>query len=158
MQGSVYRLLALRYIFVVATGCYIYLYGKTVKYRSWVISGIVGALYIWLVNYSGYTPKIFTFWKATTMLSTFFIAPIFAEFIDKKINFAPLEVIGRACYHIFLAQIIVYNYIAPYIYKAVESKALEYVLCVGMGLALGLLYYFLYEKIKKAKGFFRAKT
>lgn len=157
MPGGVYRLLAFRYIFVVAAGCYIYLYGGSSKLYRRIIAFAVGAVYIWLVNYTSYEPKIFIFWTATTMLTTFFVAPVFAYFIEKKpLHCAPLELIGRASYHIFLAQIIVYNYIAPHIYKAVKSTALEVVLCVGLGLSLGLLYYFVYNRIKKLKDSFRA--
>ena len=159
MSGGVYRLLAFRYIFVVAAGCYIYFYGNTAKYYRRVLACAVGALYIWLVNYTSYEPKIFIFWTATTMLTTFFVAPVFAYFVEgKPLHCAPLELIGRACYHIFLAQIIFYNYVAPHIYRAVESKALELLLCLTISLVMGLGYYYIYNKIKKAKGFFRVAT
>lgn len=150
MSGGAYRLIGLRYIFAVAMGCYIYLHRADLKGKKSVILCALGALYIWLVNYTSYEPRIFTFWTATSMLAVLFIAPIFAAGLEwgKDWHFPPIELLGKASYHIFLAQIIYYNYIAPLIYDAVKNKLLQLLISVTISLSLGIAYYFSYNKIK----------
>ncbi len=153
MSGGVYRLIALRYIFAVAMGCYIYLRGNELKRNKGVVICTLGALYIWLVNYTSYEPRIFTFWTATSMIAVLFIAPIFAFGLKAASGWhcPPIELIGKASYHIFLAQVIYYNHIAPVIYDVAGSSALEFLLSITISLALGMGYYFAYNKIKSMR-------
>ncbi len=160
MSGGVYRLIALRYIFAVAMGCYIYLRGDELKGSKSVIMCVIGALYIWLVNYAPYEPRLFIYWTATSMLAVLFIAPLFRLGLKaaSKWRCAPLELMGKASYHIFLAQVIYYNHIAPAIYNAVGSRVLALVLSITISLSLGIGYYFAYNGIKRMHNSYKNKA
>ncbi|MBE6714710.1 MAG: acyltransferase, partial [Ruminococcaceae bacterium] len=128
MDPSDYRLCALRYVFAVAIGCFIYLYYKRDAKWNWVWVHMfeIGALYIWIVCYTDYKERIFTEWKSTSMMAILFIAPLLAFAIDRCRDWhcKPLEIIGRSSYHILLVQIVYYNYYADRIYAKLPGMRL----------------------------------
>ena len=149
--GEIYRLLAFRYIFAVAMGAHIYLHKDSIKKFGWIMMFIVGAIYIYVIGYTPYEPVIFTRWNTTSMITVFYIAPIFFAgikyFDEKRCIF--LEKIGNASYHIFLFQIIYYNFIAPYIYEHAGRGAVSLIISVTACLLGGFGYYMLYNSVSK---------
>ncbi len=144
---EVYRLLAFRYIFAVAMGAHICLYKESINKLGWALMFVVGAAYIYVIGYTGYEPVIFTRWNTTSMITVFYIAPVFFAGIkylnDKRCVF--FEKIGNASYHIFLFQIIYYNFIAPYVYEVAGKGLVAFIASITVCLAGGFCYYLIYN-------------
>lgn len=154
-----YRLLAYRYIFVLALGCYIYIYRENLgKWYKWLIMFLAGAGYVYLINYTSYQRVIFTYWQRTSMIAVMFIAPLFVLGVKylAKVRFAPLEELGKASYHILMVQIIYYNFFAPLVWTAPKSiipnDAVGFlvglVACLGFGYGYYRLYTFAAKRFK----------
>ena len=109
MNTDCYRLLPFRYIFLVAIGVYA-LKGYRLKLSVAIIMTAVGALFITMIAYMGYETKIINkSWSSTSFIASMFIAPVMIWVLQKvKIRFKPLEVVGKASYHIFLVQMVYY--------------------------------------------------
>lgn len=145
MSSSCYRLLLFRYLFLMAFGCYMYI-GKS-KPKRWVgiLSGFVGALWIFAFQYLGYQPKIIIYWAGTCLIAALWIVPIIWKIIknDKLTNLhiKPLEYLGHASYNVFLTQMVFYNFAAEQIYKYIESRWLQLALCLVINCAIGVIFY-----------------
>lgn len=154
MDKYTYRLLAFRFIFAIAMGCYIYLHrkGKTIVNKTILCLGV---LYILLISYSYYKPIIFNKWKNTSMMTILYIAPIFNYFVRNKssLECKLLETLGRASYHIFLFQILYYNYFAEYISinNRMLGMAIGVIICLLGGYTFNVLYTSISNKIKQLK-------
>ncbi len=141
-NGASYRLLVFRYIFVIAFGCYLAIGKKQVPFIAYVISFVVGVLFIVLVCYGNYQPYVLTQWTRTSFVASFYIVPICALLIKRvRISFLPLEWLGKASYHIFLVQMLYYNE-AYRLYAAVDGRLLELLLSVALCLVAGVLFYY----------------
>lgn len=156
---GVYRLVAFRYIFVLALGCYIYLYrDKFCKWYKLAPMFLVGALYIYLIEYTSYERVIFIWWQNTSAIAVLYIAPFFALGVKYlgKINFRFFEELGKASYHILMVQIIYYNFFAPLVWTAPKNV----IPCDGVGFVIGLAvclgggygYHKLYCKLSRKYG------
>lgn len=157
MDSEVYRLTAFRYIFAIAMGCYIYLYKEKTSAWAWAGMWILGVSYIWKISYTDYQPEIFTRWKNTSMLSVLYMAPLFVWGMNKlsKVRCRFLESLGKASYHIFLFQIIYYNFICPYVMTILGSRVAELIISVCICLAGGYAYYLLYQYVSgKVRDFY----
>ena len=151
MPGSVYRIVAFRYIFMISCGCYIYFNKEKLKDSKMklLLSLIFGIFYIWLISYSGYKPMLLNKWKNTSMMTAFYICPIFVLLIDKfkEKRLYILEKIGEKSYFIFLFQIIYYNYINKYV--LINNRTIKMVIGVLICLVCGYIYGIIYDKIRK---------
>ncbi len=114
MNETEYRLLLFRYMFVIAAGCYLAFanFEKSCKEKVIALISItVGLFFIYLFSYTNYQPKIVTYWTNTSFLTCLFIIPILYFLIRQvNISFKPMEIIGKASFHIFLIQMIYYNF------------------------------------------------
>ncbi len=153
------RMIALRYIFALALGCHIYLYREKLISFKWIAMFFSGIVYTFVISYvPSYTPVIYTSWQYTSALSLLFIAPLFTLGVKHlgKINFRPLEEIGKASYHILMVQILYYNFLAPLVWTAPKSIipndalgfALGLIVCLGLGYGYYRLYNLVAKKIK----------
>lgn len=149
MEGKLWRLLALRYFFAAAMGCFLYLYSDRIAKWKWIVMWSVGFFYLFLMNYTGYQPVFFVSWKNTSAISVFYIAPLLLLGLGKQdiIRVAFLERIGRASYYIFLVQIVYYNYLFPHVCLACPSRVLQFIINEVVCLAAGYAFYLLYNKI-----------
>ena len=148
---ELYRLLAFRYIFAVAMGAHICIHKENIKKLGWALMFVVGAVYIYVIGYTGYNPVVFTRWSTTSMVTVFYIAPLFfagIKYLNNK-SCIFLEKIGNASYHIFLFQIIYYNFIAPYIYEHAGRGVVSLIISVTACLLGGFGYYMLYNSVSK---------
>lgn len=157
-----YRLLAFRYIFIIALGCYVYLYRDRLgKWYKWAVFAAIGAVYIYLVNYEITNRLIFTYWHRTAMPVAFFVAPAFVLGIKylAKVRFTPLEELGKASYHILMVQILYYNFFAPLVWTAPKNvipnafvgMLISLVVCLAGGYGYYKLYGFVAGKYKMFK-------
>ena len=142
---EVYRLLAFRYLFAVAIGVHMCVNREKLGAVKWFIMFVIGALYIYfttLIDAGKFEHEriLFTRWWTTCLPAIFYIAPIFLLGLKylNNVRCTFLEKVGNASYHIFLFQILYYNYIAPILYKR-----------MGRGLAGGYGYYLVYNGLSK---------
>jgi len=153
MNETEYRLLIFRYIYIIAAGCYLALnYDKKAKIWVEVIKLIAGVGFVFLFNFTGYSPKIITFWSATSFLACLYICSIM-NFLVKKVNFGfkPLEYVGKASFNIFLVQMIYYSVYAEYFYSisdnTIHRMLSSIVICVSVGTLFYFIEHFLTEKL-----------
>ena len=151
-----YRLMAFRYIFALALGCYLYIYREKLgKWYKWLIFFLVGAGYIYLINYTSYHRVVFTYWQRTSMLAMLYIAPLFLLGLKylKNVRCRFLEELGKASYHILMVQIVYFNLFAPLVWTApksvVPNDAVGMAISLVVCLAGGYGYYTLYNKFSK---------
>lgn len=121
MPDLEYRLIVLRYLGLIAAGCYVALDGcadnrekflkDSAKRFLWVIMFFVGLFFVWFFCFSGYRPKIFTMWSDTSMLPCMYIVPLMWLYVNKSdLKCRPFELMGKASWHIFLFQMLYYIY------------------------------------------------
>ena len=109
---------------------------------------ITGSLYIILFLYIGEKPLITKWWIGTNMWASLFIIPIVALIISVSISCPPIEIIGKASYHIFLVQMIYYNhksFFYKYLSKRYEKLLFNVIICT----CLGILFYLVESPISK---------
>lgn len=147
INGETYRLLAIRYIFLVSCGMYVYLHSEQIKeklnYVKLIGSMILGAIYIYIVIYTSYQEVIIQNWENTSMMCAFWIVPIFMilykhfqEMKDRKIY-----IIGRASFHIFLVQMVFIDNRELFLKGMgnLENAIVNILICVPLGL---IFYHF----------------
>lgn len=124
MELDTYRLLAPRYLLFLAMGCYLYFHLKEEKkYPLPIWSLIPGFLVgfgfiVWVYQLENQPElTLFRFWTRTSMLTAFYIFPIiYLLFRYLKNRQIPgiagvvLSEIGKASYHIFLVQMLYYEF------------------------------------------------
>ena len=156
------RMIALRYIFALALGCFIYLYRDNLGKIKWPVMLVCGIVYTCLVTYiPSYRPFVYSSWKYTSALSMLYIAPLFVLGIKhlQNVRFKPLEEIGKASYHILMVQILYYNFLAPLVWTAPKSvipndyvgMAVSLVVCLAGGYGYYRLYNFVARKYKEKR-------
>ena len=157
-----YRLLIFRYLYVIAAGCFAAfecdskgdaLY--TIKKKPLVstISFFLGLGFICLFCYTNYRPKIITLWASTSVLCCLYIVPLMSAYVKKvSIRFAPIELLGKASWHIFLFQMLYYVYYYSVASHPIDNLVLRYIGSVLICISGGVLFYFF------EKGIFYVKT
>lgn len=150
MNGGCYRLLAFRYTFVIAVG--VFTYKKYKISMSWsTLMTIIGALFIIIVGRMNFVPRILNKdWATTNFISSLLIAPVMVWILQNvRIRFAPLEIFGRASYHIFLVQMVYY---AGY-YKVLQEKIGSWQMHLTAGmvlcLAVGTVFYYIDKPVQE---------
>lgn len=111
IPGRLYRLLIFRYLVFIIMGINLYYNKDKIKNNiALMVLPLSSIIYIWIVNYSAYTPKLFVKWTGTS-LPTVFLALAFVVLamkyleIENKNKFTHLiSLVGKASYHIFLVQ------------------------------------------------------
>ena len=144
-----YRLLAFRYIFIIAVGCYIAI-GKT-KIKRWhsIVTMLVGLVFIIVVNYTGYTPYVIINWTTTSFVGVMYIVPIVMFLFRRNLHCKALELLGKASYNIFLTQMAFYG-IYPYVPSFfAENTAVHLVYNIVVCTVLGVLFYLIEDPITR---------
>lgn len=162
MGGVLYRLLVLRYLFIIAAGCYLALEGipKSKKGLFTILGSIVTGLgFVYVFLFTDYSPKVIIYWPQTSFLICLVIAPVLGWVIEKgRFRFKPLELLGRASFNIYLVQMIYYNitdYVFPHISGPYAQLGVSTLICV----IIGVIFYYLEQpltgfiigKIKRSK-------
>ncbi|SHI97899.1 acyltransferase family protein [Parasporobacterium paucivorans] len=147
--GETYRLIMLRYLFMIALGTWLY-FNKNVRIKksTLAIMFAVGLSYLLLLQYTDFRLRIFNFWQYTCMITAFYIFPIFYLVFRKfrKIRMNSfvsdiLMLIGKASFHIYLVQMLYYHYFGFRIWRIITAdKVIQMLInilicCLG-GIAL----------------------
>ena len=148
MNPEVYRLIIIRYLFAISAGCYMTV-GKNRLKPVWAcVSMLLGGLWITLINYLGYSPKVvMPVWAGTGFIAVLWVIPAVYYLINKGIRFKTLEFIGRASYNIFLIQLVVFAYGAWFVYIHVSGQFLQFLILAAGILITGILFYLIESRI-----------
>lgn len=148
MSPWIYRLCALRYIFILAYGSWLYSRQKNnecVKEKIlYILAGFIGLAYIVLFEYMSFEPIITDQWTSTSVFAVLFIVPIMRLLMrPNKLHNGLAELLGRASFNIFLVQMVYYWLIYSYIPNS--RLVINLIVCAGLGIA----YYKLENPITK---------
>ena len=94
-------MLAFRYIAIIAFGVFVAIGKKKLSIWFYLLCLGISITYIYLTMYKGLDPIITKWWIGTSLWACLYIIPIMSFVVNKKMSFFPLEIIGRASYHIF---------------------------------------------------------
>lgn len=151
LDQEIYRLSVFRYVFLLAFGCYIFLRRSNRVNKVFLsVSWIIGFIFIFFTRYLGYQTKIINNdWKGTSFMSALYIAPIVMIIIYKyeTFSFKPIEVIGRACYNIFLTQLVYYTTVAGRIYTLTDKRYIHVFINVIVCVSVGIIFYMVENRI-----------
>lgn len=155
IPNSIYRLLVFRHLLPICFGIYLslglYQRNKVLN----MLSLLIGFIYILAVNYHDMIPSFFNrSWSDVNFMSCLFYLPIIAFILSKQITFKPLEQIGKASYHIYLIQMLYYNFVKKSILiKFLKNQflwcTLSLLICVLIGFAFYKTENRLLKKLKK---------
>lgn len=109
---TTYRVLILRHIMTICFGIYLALgYYKKNKALNF-LSISTGIAYIIAHSYYRWTPVFFNnSWADVNFVACLYFCPIIAFLLSKEnLHFKPLEQVGKASYHIYLTQMVYYNF------------------------------------------------
>lgn len=151
VNEELYRVLVFRYIFVIASGCYIASPKTKLSLKKGLPLCLFGTFYIFCINYLQYTPKIIVHWATTSFIACLYIVPIMFWLIKKVkfCRFKPLEIIGKASYNIFLAQMVWYMVGSWHLEEIIHNR----VFLLGANLLIcivgGVIFYYIETPITK---------
>lgn len=147
VSSTQYRLLLFRYLLLIAFGCYLYLKKGKIKKSIGIVSALIGIFFIGIYSYCHYTPHIIIYWTGTCFLAALYIMPIIGLVLCSsrisKIKCPPLELLGKASYHIFLSQMFFYQFILYPLqtrFASVSPIILLFVIIV-ICVSCGILFY-----------------
>ncbi len=152
LPKTVWRNLIFRHIMTIGFGIYLSLgYYKKNKALN-LISLLTGFAYIVAHSYYRWTPAFFNNgWADVNLIACLFFCPIIAHLIGKKdLQFPPLEYIGKASYHVYLAQMVYYNFVKRDI--MIHYFKIPYLWCLFSLVVIvtaGLCFYRLEKAIRK---------
>ena len=146
MSALVYRLIAFRYVFIIAYGCFLFCTEKRNRNRKEIalscIVGIIGALYITMFEYMGMKPVITNQWSNTSVFAVLLIVPIMDYLLRKEqISNRLLELTGKASYNIFLVQLLYYAMFAYKVYEHVSIGIIRVIVNIVICVVVGIVYY-----------------
>ncbi len=149
LELSTYRLLCFRYVFVIGAGIYIGL-GYRFKIGQSIILTLIGGAFIFATKYLGYDPFILKMWTGTSFVSCLLIIPFMAFVISNvHIHCAPIELIGRATYNIFIVQIVYYLAYFDKSNALFSSWKIHFLFGLVVSLVLGVLFYLVESRITR---------
>ncbi len=150
-----YRLLLFRYLLLIAFGCYMYLKKGKIRKPIGIVSVLTGILFIWIYIYRNYTPHIVIHWTSTSFLAALYIMPVIGLLLcsttNSRIKCPPIELLGKASYHIFLSQMYYYQFVMyPLQVRYADASTISLLLIsIVVCLSSGLLFYVVETAITK---------
>lgn len=108
-------------------------------------------MFITSIYYWGYTPKIISYWTGTSFIASFYIIPIAMILLSRvrNVRLKLLEIIGKASYHIFLAQMVWYIFGTGFISIYIANRLSQIVCNIIVCLILGVVFYYIETPINK---------
>lgn len=148
MNETCYRLLIFRYLLVIAFGCYLAMEEWRPKLPALAACLLTGAGFLVAVQYLGYQPKVLNLWSGTCFVACLYLLPGAAalmaygerrkeKYFVFRLRF--LELLGRASFSIFLAQMIFFCLPIPLendLGNGVMVLLAQMVICTVAGLLL----------------------
>lgn len=148
---ELYRLLGLRYISVISFGTFFALFPNVkIKWYIKTIVGMVGIIFIILVEYTSYSPKIIIYWTRTSCIATLYIFPICSFLLknrENKVKVAPIELLGKASFNIYLVQMVYYWCLSGRVYNFIDSIFIRIIMNFLICLIGGISFYFIENRI-----------
>lgn len=148
---ELYVLLSFRYISVIAFGTYFALNpDDNIKWFIKVLIGLIGVLFIILVEYTSYTPKIFVYWTRTSCMATLYIFPICSFLLksrQKEFKCRLIELFGKASFNIFLVQMVYYWHFSGKVYNHTSNVVIRIILNFVICLVGGISFYLVENKL-----------
>ena len=151
MNTDCYRLLAFRYVFVVAAG--IYAFKKFKMNLLWsILITAAGAVFISALVYTDYQPKIINAdWAGTNCIASMLVIPLMIWLLKYgNLRFVPLEIIGKASYHIFLVQMAYYAGYYPILSDKLGKGPVLLLIGMAICLIIGIAFYLIDQPVQKA--------
>lgn len=151
LMGSLYRLLILRYLTPIVMGVVLYHYkDKIMKMKYFfTVMALLSIIYIWVCNYNGYVPVIFEKWTTTSLPTVFWAFGLVAlgfkylESNNKNWLTGLASLIGKSSYHIFLVQMVYFQFIVG-VGKHNYLAIIDIMVCC----IIGISFYFIETNIK----------
>lgn len=153
IADGLYRLLIFRYTAFIGAGILLYnnhnkiMEKRLIVYSLMVLSG----LYIWMCNYYGYVPVIFSKWTVTSLPTVFWalgLVILGLKYLDKesKVAFSGLlRMAGKASFHIFLTQMVYFKFV-PGIFGVVVNLPI----CIVVGIIFYHIEITVLERIRNS--------
>ena len=152
MNVEFYRLLIFRYIFLIATGCYLYKTKDRINIIKGLFSLIIGGVFVYVFSYTKYKPIIFNYWSSTSLLTSLYIIPILTLIIRKlSIKRIPkfITLIAKSTYHIFLIQMLYYYILGRNKILATEGIIPNLAINITICISMGMIFYWIDNYINK---------
>lgn len=149
LNVETYRLILLRYVYIIAYGCFLFIGKRLIKKSEYICLFLIGTTFLILYHYKGYEPRIIIYWTKTCFLACFYIVPIANVLIRLKIHNRILEVIGKASYNIFLTQMVYYEFMARSMYEFVPSRIIQLIININICVIVGVVFYYLESPVTK---------
>lgn len=141
----------LRYMPMIALGIYAAVSPKTIRPWVHVASCAIGIAYTVYTYYLGHELYPFNYWSTTCFVACMFIMPLIYLWLKHvEFRFPPLELLGKASYNIFLAQMVFYFGAVPLWYNHMGGKAGRLIGAYIICLVGGVIFYFIEQPITKA--------
>lgn len=155
VSSALYRLLLFRYLLLIAFGCYLYLKKGKIKKSIGIISALIGIFFLWIYTYCHYTPHIVIYWTGTSFLAALYIMPVVGLLLCStklsSIKCPPIELLGKASYHIFLSQMFFYQFVMYQLQVRLANVSTISLLfiCIAVCISSGILFYEIETRITK---------
>ncbi len=146
MSEQCYRLLILRYFFLIALGTYCARHDFRFSKLVTCICLITGVAYVVFFEYLNYTPIITQYWTGTSCFAGLILVPMLPIIFNKRFCGKGLEMIGKASYEVFLIQMLYYNY-AGFLYAYISMRWLQILINVVICVSGGVFLHFLDRRI-----------
>lgn len=146
MPVTIYRLCAFRYIFILGYGSYLYVCHDEIRNQKKIwfyLAGCVGILYLVAFKYLGVEFVVVPEgWTSTFVIGVLYIVPIMLHAMRPNgLKYAPLELLGKASFNIFLVQMFYYWGICRKIYLLVPTRILQVLLSIIICCSVGIAFY-----------------
>lgn len=143
---SIYRICALRYVFILGFGCFLYVrqQANIVGRKHWYyLAGLVGLAYLIVFKYTSVEPIIIPKgWISTSVIGVLFIVPAMLYLMTpNKLHCAPIELLGKASFNIFLVQMCYYWGLAHSVYRWFPRAWMQLLASLVICCACGILFY-----------------
>lgn len=144
MNEGLYRLLVIRYLFIISFGTYLaFLDNKRIRTKWGIASFIIGVSFILITEYTQYEPHIMRYWTGTCFIACLYILPILYILLRlvKNPKCVLLELLGRASFNIFLTQMVWFNYGAGFMYKHIDNIFIRLLINFIVCFVFGIFFY-----------------
>lgn len=143
ISEDTYRLIALRYIFLIAIGAYAFVYKNELNLNKFIVFSFIGLSFIILYHYFNYIPEILSYWTSTCVIASMWIIPFVLFALKHRIHLPVVEILGRASYHIFLVQMVYYEGYHELLNDFTPNRIIYLLLAICICSTIGVLFYYI---------------
>lgn len=149
LPDSIYRVLLFRYFVFILLGMLFYKHSHIAKSVLLLLTAL-GAAYIYIISYGGYTPVIFKNWTDTSMPTVLWLAALMYPVIHYMKSLPGIignivSTIGKSTYYIFMVQKLFFIIGESHVTK---SNLLNAIIIVFLSCIAGVGWKLIFEKFK----------